>query len=310
MIGRVITYDGISYDLPRLLSWELTRTGGVPCDSFRVTCTGEAGMTALLPKMTRFRAVEGGKSIFYGVIDDYTVSCGDNGMRLEITGRGMAALLLDNEAEAVDYQNATLREIVRRHVQPLGIECILGGGADRAFAYTVPGGASQWKALEGFALLCGVQPYFTKDGILELREKHRGERLSLTDGQALRSALYREKRCGVISEITVIDRVQRRRETVKNEDLCERGGLCRRVLYMPRGSSLRRNGAYQIARSRRGSRLLVMAFSGRLAAEPGDIAQVNCRRLGIREEFCVSEVMHSFSSAGEITEVTFQEAES
>ena len=38
MTGRVETAGGKVYELPALLEWRLRRTGGVPCDSFRVKC--------------------------------------------------------------------------------------------------------------------------------------------------------------------------------------------------------------------------------------------------------------------------------
>ena len=44
MTGRVETADGKVYELPALLEWRLRRTGGVPCDSFRVKCLYSAEM--------------------------------------------------------------------------------------------------------------------------------------------------------------------------------------------------------------------------------------------------------------------------
>ena len=38
MTGRIITSSHRVYDLPALLTWNVTYTGGVPCDSFTVTC--------------------------------------------------------------------------------------------------------------------------------------------------------------------------------------------------------------------------------------------------------------------------------
>lgn len=38
MRGRIITSRHETWELPALLSWDLLRTGGVPCDSFEAVC--------------------------------------------------------------------------------------------------------------------------------------------------------------------------------------------------------------------------------------------------------------------------------
>lgn len=38
MRGRIITSRHETWELPELLSWELLRTGSVPCDSFEALC--------------------------------------------------------------------------------------------------------------------------------------------------------------------------------------------------------------------------------------------------------------------------------
>ena len=124
MTGYVTTCDGTVYKLPVLLAWELRYTGGEPCDSFGVKCPYEAAMAEVLRSANRFRALEDdGQTAFYGVIDEVEAVCDDKGLHLEIAGRGMAALLMDNEAEAVTYQRASTAEILRRHVTPYGIAC-------------------------------------------------------------------------------------------------------------------------------------------------------------------------------------------
>ena len=42
MRGRIITSDHRIFELPVLLRWNITYTGGVPCDSYEVTCVYEA----------------------------------------------------------------------------------------------------------------------------------------------------------------------------------------------------------------------------------------------------------------------------
>lgn len=63
MTGRVETADGKVYELPALLEWQLRRTGGVPCDSFRARCLYSAEMGEALKAACRFAATENGERV-------------------------------------------------------------------------------------------------------------------------------------------------------------------------------------------------------------------------------------------------------
>ena len=169
MTGRVETADGKVYELPALLEWRLRRTGGVPCDSFRVKCLYSAEMGEVLKAACRFAATENGVTRFRGVIDEWSAVCGAEGAVLTVEGRGMAALLLDNEAEAVTYQRAALSEILKDHAAVCGVAWEPRGEVYGTGEYAVASGSSRWKAVEGFARRCGLTPYFTREGVLCLR---------------------------------------------------------------------------------------------------------------------------------------------
>ena len=169
MTGRVETADGKVYELPALLEWRLRRTGGVPCDSFRARCLYSAEMGEALKAACRFAATENGVTRFRGVIDEWSAVCGAEGAVLTVEGRGMAALLLDNEAEAVTYQRAALSEILKDHAAACGVAWEPRGEVYGTGEYAVASGSSRWKAIEGFARRCGLTPYFTREGVLCLR---------------------------------------------------------------------------------------------------------------------------------------------
>ena len=124
MKGYLTTCDGAQFELPTLLKWEFSYTGSVPCDSFTLRCAYEPAMAETLRRAVRFTAREDGTVEFAGVVDECGVTCDEKGLQLEVSGRGMAALLLDNEAESVSYQWATMEEILKNHVTPYGIVCL------------------------------------------------------------------------------------------------------------------------------------------------------------------------------------------
>ena len=147
MKGYLTTCDGVQYELPTLLKWEFSYTGSVPCDSFTLRCAYEPAMAETLRRAVRFTAKEDGAVEFAGVVDECGVTCDERGLQLEVSGRGMAALLLDNEAESVSYQWATMEEILKNHVAPYGIVCTGYDAVTAAARYRVTNGSSQWKAL-------------------------------------------------------------------------------------------------------------------------------------------------------------------
>lgn len=122
MRGRIITSDHRIFELPVLLRWNITYTGGVPCDSYEVTCVYDRTMAELLHLAAGFLALdENGGVLLRGIVDEYEVKLTAAGLAVTICGRGYAARLLDNESRPVTYQGATLAEIVRCHAAPYGI---------------------------------------------------------------------------------------------------------------------------------------------------------------------------------------------
>lgn len=305
MRGRLFTCDGRAYDMPTLLRYELTYTGSVPCDSFSVRCVYSTSMAEILPKVTRFAAIEEGKTAFFGVVDDYTAAYDDGGLTLELNGRGMAALLLDSESEALFYENASLKEILKNHVLPFGIACAENAAADKRFSHEVTSGTSHFSVLEDCAKKCGVEPRFTKEGKLVL-SKGGGRELTLGGSFPLLAALWREKRYGVISEIAIIDRKSGERTDVRNESFLAHGGLCRRVLYATKNSVPVEAGRERIEESKKDSRLLMVTAAGKTDFSPFDTVRVTLPKLGISDEFRVSEVVRRADRSGEVTEVTMR----
>ena len=110
------TADHKVYELPPLLSWEVTHTGTVPCDSFSVTFLFQREMAPMLRGAAGFVAEDRGQVMLRAVVDEYTVDLNGGGLTATVNGRGYAARLLDNESRPVTYQQATLEEILRNPV--------------------------------------------------------------------------------------------------------------------------------------------------------------------------------------------------
>ena len=157
---ELIGYDGRGYAMPTVLRWRLLRTGQVPCDDLEVTCVYDGTLLGVMPEISRFRATENGVTALSGVVDEYAAAATEEGLLLTVSGRGMAALLLDNEAEAATYQDTTTAEILRNHAAPYGIVCrrareLVRGNRERPDIYisslgSSPAATSTGKVLVSF----------------------------------------------------------------------------------------------------------------------------------------------------------------
>ena len=121
MKGMLYTADHHVYELPPLLEWNVRHTGTVPCDSWSVTAVYRPEMAPVLKMAAGFAAVEDGQTQLRGIVDEYSVELDQNGLTVTLAGRGYAARLLDNESRPVTYERVTLRELLRRDAEPLGI---------------------------------------------------------------------------------------------------------------------------------------------------------------------------------------------
>lgn len=309
MKGYITTCDGEEYELPTLLRWEFSYTGSVPCDSFSLECPYAPAMAEKLRRAVRFAARENGETAFSGVVDEVGADCGEKGLRLSLSGRGMAALLLDNESEAVSYGWATTEEILRNHVTVHGVCCTDWDSAGAA-RYRVANGSSEWKVLRDFAVLHGgLTPYFDRDGTLTLKRERKTGSITIDASTPVTVLHYADKRYGVIAEALVVDKKAGTRQTVRNESFCARGGASRRVFYVPARSGeqmMRYTGAYQIEQSKEGAETLRVTVAGRFDARPGDRAHVQGTKLGIAGEFRVIELTRRFDESGEASEVKLQ----
>jgi len=292
MTGYVQDYRGNTYRLPVLLDWELCYGWGEPCDAFQAVFLYEPGQLDMLSGAVRFWAEHEGERVFYGVVDEFEACAGKDGMLAVLRGRGLAALLMDNEAEAAQYGWASLDFILDRHVYPWGITRVKADGFSGGAPFTVESGDSQWKVLRDYArLCCGVRPRFSRDGVL-LLTKEPGDTRVIDGRTAVISQTYRQRRYGVISSVLVKTRGGWTSRVVENSDFIARGGNCRRVLNVPRSTgydAMGYAGEYQIRRSELDSVLCRLTLPSLFAAFPGDLVGIKESPLGITGEFCVLE---------------------
>ena len=286
--------DGNRVDLPQAVRWEFSYGTGLPCDSFFVRCLWESGQERTLSAACRFYAAWEGVRVFTGVVDEFSCVCGREGLYLEVSGRGMAALLLDNEAMPAQYQMATRADIVAGHVTPYGIETVGGWALPAVSGFTVESGVSEWCVVQEFVCYYGgVVPRFDRMGRLVLDGHEDGpEALRITGETAVTGWEYREERHGVLSRVAVRRRSSWDTQWVSDPDFIAQGGMARRVVTVPNATgsaAMRYSGDYQLRASRSGRVRLTLTAPGAFLAWPGQLVQVDLPDFGANGLYRVAQ---------------------
>ncbi len=306
--------NGGMLTLPTAISWRFRYGTDTPCDSYEVKCLWEKGQEKELSDASRFYAQWEDERVFTGVVDEYAVVCGKEGLYLEISGRGMAALLLDNEAMPAQYQLATRAVILADHVTPYGITAIGGSGLTPVNNFTVRSGESEWSAMRDFVCCYnGVAPRFDRMGRLVLDPHDDDEILRVTDGTAVISWEYREDRHGVLSQVAVRRRSYPGMQWVSDEGFIAEGGRARRVITVPNitgTTAMRYTADYQLKASRRERKRMTVALAGAFLAWPGQLVDVSLAGCGANGRYRAAQAEVSCGDNGLTTTLTLGEPDS
>lgn len=278
MTGYVFTAQGQSIQLPAPVEWNFQYTSGVPCDSFRLRCIWEGENAASPWEWATFQALEGGTVKFTGVVDECETVRSAQGSYFEVSGRGMAARLLDNEALSQDYEIATLADILRDHVTPYGVQVGEQTAMGAVSQFSVAAGSSEWAVLYEFARYYnGVYPRFDQLGRLILAPWDSGREITLDEGVPVTKMVCRDRRYGVLSQVVVRDRYQNWTETVDNTAFQALGGRRRQVVTMPgkgQYQAMRYSGQFQLEQSAAEQLRLEVEVPKLFFAKPGDLVRV------------------------------------
>ncbi len=300
----VTTVDGTHHTLHNCLEWQFDYGMGMPCDSFRVVCLWDGrNLNAL--EWVEFTATEGDKTVFRGRVDECECSWSAAGMVYEVSGRGMAALLLDNEAIGRDYETATTKDILKDHVTCFGVTVGDCGEFTPVTPFMVGTGASAWSVMyDFFCYYGGVQPYFDLEGRLQLAGRVDGTPIVVGDTTAVTSMVCRDRRYGVLTQIFLRNTKSQGVMTMENFPYYDMGGKCRRVVNLPDDNfhrSARYSGAFHMEKSNGNLFRLEVEIAQGFFAFPGDLVTVQRTGWGRNGTYRVVESQVRLSNKGFVT---------
>ena len=305
---------GGELELPTALAWKFCYGTDTPCDSFFLRCLWERGQEKALGAACRFFAQWEGERVFTGVVDEYAVLCGKEGLLLELSGRGMAALLLDNEAMPAEYQRCTRADLVANHVAPYGIETVGGLALPAVSAFRVSSGESEWSVVRRYACYYGgVAPRFDREGRLVL-DRHGDDKIvRIGEGDRLTAWEYREERHGVLSQVAVRRRTTWGTQWVSDPAFLAQGGRARRVVTVPNTTgtaAMRYTADYQLRAARRERVRMRLTAAGAFLAWPGELVRVELRDFGANGLFRAAQTEVCCGGGGVATTLVLGDVDS
>lgn len=281
--------DGGELTLPAAVGWKFCYGTDTPCDSFFLRCLWERGQERLLSAACRFYAEWEGNRVFTGVVDEFAVICGKDGLCLELSGRGMAALLLDNEAMPAEYQRCTRADIVADHVAPYGVEAVGGGELPAVSGFTVSSGESEWSVVRRYACYYGgIVPRFDRMGRLVLDPPRDGREVLVGDADPVTGWEYREERHGVLSQVAVRRRTTWGTQWVSDPAFQAQGGRARKIITVPNTmgtAAMRYTAGYQLRAARRERVRMRLTAAGAFLAWPGELVSVELDGFGANGQY-------------------------
>ena len=135
--------------------------------------------------------------------------------------------------------------------------------------------------------------------LLAAPERDSGKRLTIGAEAPVLACTWREDHYGVLTEALVIDKTRNASYSVRNQEMLDLGGQCRRVIYTPGQSTwaaMRYTGQYQIEQSREEERSVAVMLPGNFLAYPGDRVNLDLPRLGLAGTYRVAETENTGSA--------------
>lgn len=308
MTGYLLTCDHETWQLPKLLQWEVERTDGESCDACQIRFLYEPERLEQLKKAVRLRLVEEGKTVFFGVVDEVSVTCNEKGRVVTLCSRGLQALLMDNQLTAQRFETLQIEDAINKFVLPFGVEKIRRKSLPPVRNFATETGNTAWQALRGFCRhSCGAFPRFTADGTLLFEAEEGAQRPLSVQNKVLRAELS-VCRYGLVSRQIIVTAAEPEAEVQENPHLMELGVSCQKV-NLQQGTALKAD--WQTARQRllssaREALQLTLLLAENFTAIPGDRVAVELPTYGLSGNYLLRSVSYTGSAEGTSTKLVLE----
>lgn len=306
MLRFEVTYkDKRAFQLGNVLTAELDRQLDVPADSLTLTVPYNR---TLIENADMLSAYSGDEQVFFGQIDEIVTVKQSGGLISRLSARSLAAALLDNEAEPLEYNNPSSRLIYNRHLAPFGITEYDEERHPLYGNFRISKGMSHWQVIENYCKKrYGAIPRISGSRAYLKGIEAEGEALFGGDGTSYFEMREYRRRCKLISKVRLMfSTVAGYGSYILNENPeCE--GV-ERVRFV---NALADNTSVDTAQSiidagNRDSYFIKLKCVGSKLEILGKAAIVDDNELGRIENLRVYGVNYKLNSGGELTTVVLR----
>lgn len=304
-----ITEGGEKVMLPQPVSLCINCETDVPADDITITFAMNS-----VPPLAFLTVTENGSNIFMGIVDEQEKTIGADGTLIKITGRSMAALLLDNEAKPTNYTNLSDEVLFYNHIEPYGLTGFLGDDASYIGNMSIDKGVTQWQVVEDY---CGKKyntvPRINEEGIAVLNGSISQKKLLFSNtikrGMPYVSCKIKTKRHSMLSHIYVrTSPADGYTTTLINTTAVKKGVMRRRYLNVAdmKGRTLD-IGDKMIEKSNQGNLIVTLCCPCGVLGCLGAMATVDDIAVENGSQLTISKVRYVLSSQGQYTYLTLKE---
>lgn len=298
--------DGTELPLRAVTEAVLDCSLEVPADSLRITAAYDGVVRAQAQALL---VRDNGVLLFRGMLDRVVCTSSSSGTVTRLYARSAAGLLLDNEAEPLDYTNPSVALMERKHLQPFGIRAANTPRSVLRGHFHIDKGMSQWQVLERFCrVMYAARLRVSGDGTAYLNGLPRGETVIFGEGGIPVYALEEQQNpCRLLSKIHLrVKPGERYRSALTNANpAC---AAFRRERYVDVTAANRSIDTAQqmIDNSNAASYRVVLRCGGCQAALLGRTAQVRSRALGTLKSLRVTGVRTQLNNKGTVSIITLE----
>ena len=278
----------------------INREYGVPSDSAEVV----AIYNDKIGDLKGIYITDNNRCIFSGIVDVQRLICSDNKNYISIEARSMAGILLDNEAQPSQYNNADLLTILDRHIKDCGVAEVCHNNVVLSGNFDVTKGMSQWQVLNNFCQSTGLgTPSVSADNKIYFNLDS-----TISFGKGNIEYYYislAKKRCNVVSDVYIKCKgslsYDRR---IKNNFADKMGIRARRYLDISQDSQQSIDVANQIIdMSNKNYCSIEVKCDKFVDAIPNQRADLSDKLIGNFKNLVVNSVRYTYNNGKEVTEI-------
>ncbi|MBQ5398812.1 MAG: hypothetical protein IIU14_05160 [Ruminococcus sp.] len=293
-------------ELNKPFSCSISMNEDIPADALSVSFLGRLN----IPEACYIQVYDDESLVFSGIIDEIRFFADDTSCYTKLTARSMAAVLLDNEAKPVSYNEVSTSVVFRNHLEPYGIKGYTGDEKTVFGKLNISKGMTNWQIFSYFCVRAfNKKPRIEADGTASfcgLTDKGT-VRFSNTDGIKYNSVKENKKLCSEITQVRVkFESGADYDRKIRNAETEEKPVKRERFIDATNPSVPDTLADSIISNSYRDSYVVTLRCEGRLLGILGAGAEVFDEFIGEKKNMYVSDVSYSLSSSGEYTTVTLK----